>query len=106
MALPPSTACYLRIAAESRRNIDNIFLPARPARPVRRRTKRSSRNANLRDANLQGADLEEANLTNAEGLTREQLDEACGDDETKLPDYLADYQMKLPCPTPEQTPSN
>ncbi len=63
------------------------------------------RNANLRNANLQGADLEEANLTNAEGLTREQLDEACGDNQTQLPDYLADYRMK-PCPEPAQSPSN
>ncbi len=52
-----------------------------------------------------GADLPGADLTEAKGLTREQLDEACGDDETKLPDYLADYQMK-PCPTPAQSPSN
>ncbi len=45
----------------------------------------------LRDADLRGA-----NLTYAKNLTREQLDEACGDDETKLPDDLADYQMKCP----------
>ncbi len=49
---------------------------------------------------LQGADL-----TYARNLTREQLDEACGDDETELPDYLADYQLK-PCPKPEQSPAN
>ncbi len=51
-------------------------------------------------AKLQGADLTDANLTKAIGLTQEQLDEACGDDKTKLPDDLADYKMK-PCPTPE-----
>ena len=61
--------------------------------------------ADLSGANLQGADLRSANLTKARGLTREQLDKACGDNKTTLPDYLADYQMK-PCPTSEQPPSN
>ncbi len=61
--------------------------------------------ANLSFANLQGTNLVSANLTNAEGITREQLDEACGDDKTRLPDDLADYQMKA-CPKPEQPPSN
>ncbi len=61
--------------------------------------------AYLRIAKLQGADLTGAKLTKAKGLTREQLDEACGGDKTKLPDDLADYQMK-PCPEPEQSPSN
>ncbi len=61
--------------------------------------------ADLAGANLQGANLRSANLTNAKSLTREQLDEACGDDETKLPDYLADYQMKA-CPEPAKSPSN
>ncbi len=61
--------------------------------------------ADLGDANLQGADLAFADLTEANNLTREQLDEACGDDLTQLPKYLADYQMK-PCPTPEQPPAN
>ncbi len=59
----------------------------------------------LTGANLQGANLQGANLTKAKSLTREQLDEACGDDKTKLPDDLADYQMKA-CPTPERPPSN
>ncbi len=67
------------------------------------------RGAHLYRANLQGADLQEADLTNAnlaganltkaKGLTRKRIDEACCDDETKLPDYLADYEMK-PCSTP------
>ncbi len=57
--------------------------------------------ANLQGASLWGANLQAANLTKAKNLTREQLDEACGDDKTKLPDDLADYQMKA-CPTPEQ----
>ncbi len=61
--------------------------------------------ANLRSAKLQGAYLLGADLTKAKNLTREQLDKACGDDKTKLPDDLADYQMK-PCPKPEQSPSN
>ncbi len=63
------------------------------------------RRANLRKANLQGSYLRGADLTKAKNLTREQLDKACGDDKTKLPDDLADYQMK-PCPKPEQSPSN
>ncbi len=61
--------------------------------------------ANLTGADLFAADLQGANLTKAKNLTREQLDEACGDDKTKLPDDLADYQMK-PCPKPEESPSN
>ena len=71
--------------------------------------------ANLQGANLQGAslwgailggaNLQGASLTQAMGLTGKQLDEACGDDKTKLPDYLAGYQMK-PCPKPEQSPAN
>ena len=61
--------------------------------------------ANLTGANLRSANLASANLTKAMGLTPEQLDKACGNDKTKLPDYLADYRMK-PCPTPAQSPSN
>ena len=66
--------------------------------------------ANLSYANLQGADLEEAYLqgadfTDAQNLTQEQLDAACGDDETTLPDDLADYRVK-PCPEPERPPAN
>ncbi len=56
-------------------------------------------------ANLQGANLRDADLTKAKNLTRKQLDAACSDGRTKLPDDLADYQMK-PCPTPAQSPSN
>jgi len=55
------------------------------------------RGANLRGANLVGAMLQGAYLFGAQNLTQEQLDEACGDDKTKLPDDLADYQMKA-CP--------
>ncbi len=50
--------------------------------------------ANLQGADLQGANLRGANLTKAKNLTREQLDDAFGDEKTKLPDDLADYQMK------------
>ena len=39
-------------------------------------------------ANLQGADLRGANLTEVKELTQLQLDQACGDEETKLPDGL------------------
>ena len=53
--------------------------------------------ANLQGAKLGGANLEGADLRFAKGLTQEQLDVACGDAETKLPDYLSDYKMN-PCP--------
>lgn len=68
--------------------------------------------ANLMDTDLQGAnfsmaklhkaDLSSANLKNAKDLTIEQLDEACGDSLTILPDYLQDYRMK-PCPCGEDS---
>ena len=61
--------------------------------------------ASLQGASVWGANLQGADLAGAKGVTQEQLDRACGDDETQLPDYLADYQMK-PCPTPAQSPSN
>ena len=49
-----------------------------------------------------GDDLSRANLKGAvlrwaEGLMQEQLDKACGDSNTKLPEYLSGYKMK-PCP--------
>ncbi len=44
--------------------------------------------ANLSGANLYGANLSGAKLTEAEHLTQQQLDEACGDKETKLPEGL------------------
>ena len=59
----------------------------------------------LQGANLNGANLEGANLTKAIGLTRVQLDFACGDEKTKLPVYLGDYQMKA-CSEPALPPSN
>lgn len=63
------------------------------------------RGADLRMANLQMARLENADLTGAMGLTMEQLEGACGDDETTLPEYLGDYQM-LPCFMQEKSPEN
>jgi uncharacterized protein YjbI with pentapeptide repeats len=56
-------------------------------------------NANLGDANLSGADLSgadlsRASLSDAKNVTPTQLDEACGNAETKLPEGLT---IK-PCP--------
>jgi len=51
-------------------------------------------NANLTNANLSGADLSSADLSNAKNLTQMQVDEACGDANTKLPEGLT---LK-PCP--------
>ena len=59
----------------------------------------------LYQADFKGARLEGTDFTNARGLTQDQLEGACGNDETRLPDYLADYRMK-PCPAPAQSPSN
>lgn len=44
--------------------------------------------ANFRGANLQGAVLKGADLRWTRNLTQEQLDQACGDNETKLPEGL------------------
>ena len=55
------------------------------------------RHADLQEADLGSANLQGANLADAKGLTRERLDWTCGDDETKLPNHLADYQIE-PCP--------
>ncbi len=44
--------------------------------------------ANLEGAFLQGANLRGADLRNVEGLTKEQIESADIDDETKLPDGL------------------
>ena len=55
--------------------------------------------ADLRGANLQGVYLRDANLQGADltdtfGLTQERLDQACGNEETKLPSGL----VVKPCP--------
>ena len=51
----------------------------------------------LTGARLAGADLSGAVLEGAEGLTQRQLDQACGDEETKLPPGL----IVAPCEAPE-----
>jgi hypothetical protein len=53
--------------------------------------------ANLSDASLVYADLSGANLGDARNLTQTQLDKACGDANTKLPEGLT----VKPCPTSE-----
>jgi uncharacterized protein YjbI with pentapeptide repeats len=42
----------------------------------------------LRRANLAGADLSGTNLSETMNLTQEQIDEAYGDEQTKLPEHL------------------
>jgi len=42
----------------------------------------------LLGSQMQGADLSNANLSNAQGLSQAQLDTACGDVDTLLPDGL------------------
>jgi uncharacterized protein YjbI with pentapeptide repeats len=49
--------------------------------------------ADLREANLTRANLSGANLTEAKNLTQDQLNTACGDEQTKLP---LDVQVFLP----------
>lgn len=44
--------------------------------------------ANLRDTDFRGADLRGADLKNTANLTQAQLDGACGDNQTKLPQDL------------------
>jgi uncharacterized protein YjbI with pentapeptide repeats len=61
------------------------------------------RSANLRDANFSVAYLIRADLTGAKNLTQTQLNEACGNNETRLPEGLS---LK-PCPPitiPPQAP--
>ena len=43
------------------------------------------RKANLQGATLWGADLQGATLTEAHNLTQDQVNKACGDEDTKLP---------------------
>jgi uncharacterized protein YjbI with pentapeptide repeats len=62
--------------------------------------------ANLSGANLRGADLTRAKLTGAKNLIQAQLNEACGNNATELPDGLNLTQL-IPCPpttVPPQTP--
>ena len=63
------------------------------------------RNANLRGANLSGAYLIRADLTGAKNLIQTQSNEACGNNETELPEGLG-LTLK-PCPPitiPPQAP--
>lgn len=56
--------------------------------------------ADLRGTNLNGADLSGADLNGVQGLTEEQIIQACGDSKTLLPDHLLSHRM-LPCPEPD-----
>ena len=51
--------------------------------------------ANLQGADLQGANLQGANLSIAENLTQGQINKACLDEQTKLPEKLT---RPAPCP--------
>ena len=51
--------------------------------------------ADLSGANLQQANLGEVNLTDVKNFTQAQLDQACVDDHTKLPEGLTRPE---PCP--------
>ena len=42
----------------------------------------------LYQADLAGADLSRAYLASAQGLTQFQLNDACGDEKTRLPEWL------------------
>jgi uncharacterized protein YjbI with pentapeptide repeats len=44
--------------------------------------------ADLRDADLEDADLTDADLRSAKGLSKDQLETACGNKGTKLPPKL------------------
>src|SRR3984893_14459194 len=62
--------------------------------------------ANLRAADLTGANLSRANLRGAKNLIQTQLNEACGNNETDLPEGL-DPKLLKPCPPitiPPQAP--
>jgi hypothetical protein len=54
------------------------------------------RNTHLQGANLGEAQLQEADLTGVENLTQDQLNTACIDDKTTLPEGLT---RPAPCPT-------
>jgi uncharacterized protein YjbI with pentapeptide repeats len=64
------------------------------------------RGADVRGADLSGADLTGATLSGAKNLIETQLNEACGNNETELPEGL-DLTLLKPCPPitiPPQTP--
>jgi hypothetical protein len=53
------------------------------------------RGADLSGADLGSADLSSANLSHAEGVSQDQINAACGDNDTKLPEALT---RPPPCP--------
>jgi uncharacterized protein YjbI with pentapeptide repeats len=55
--------------------------------------------ANLEHADLRGANLERVDLSKVQNLKQQQLDEACGDNQTTLPPGL---KRPPPCPAREQ----
>jgi uncharacterized protein YjbI with pentapeptide repeats len=58
----------------------------------------------LSDANLRGADLRGAVLSFARNLIQAQLDEACGDDKTQLPDGLKIRTCPVTAPPASPSP--
>ncbi len=52
---------------------------------------------NMRDVDLAGAQLQRVDLSKVQNLTQHQLEEACGDRKTKLPEYIRDFELD-PCP--------
>jgi uncharacterized protein YjbI with pentapeptide repeats len=63
----------------------------------------------LSDANLSNADLSDADLSGVKNLTQTQLDEACGDANTKLPEGLilnniCPSRIGKPCPSTKDAP--
>jgi uncharacterized protein YjbI with pentapeptide repeats len=55
-------------------------------------------------ADLRGARLSGADLSDAHGVTQEQLDEACGDDETRLPEGLTIRRCPVAAPPASASP--
>jgi len=68
-------------------NLTNAYLREADLRGANL-TKADLTGANLTNAYLRGANLTKANLTGALNLSQGRLDQACGDDETKLPGGL------------------
>jgi len=68
--------------------------------------------ADFRDADMAGANLRGADLSGARGLTQDQIDEACTDSSTRLPQGLAGHachgtmivRRRMPVPPTPPTP--